>query len=564
MQILQKNEIVVWAKQSDALIRRDIVSDIVQFMQTPFLNRIGVLYGLRRTGKTTLLQHTFLSLDNIREKSVVFLLKHGDSSAQFELQVEKFYREGITTFYIDEFISMTDYVDTAEDLANKYASLGLKFLISGTHSTGFNVLFRDKWRDRYISFDTTYIPYAEWQKLVKNKHIDSYLLNGGILSPMENAYTGEPQSFNRGFSTVQSTISYIDDSVCNNICHSLSIDESRFRYPLLKRLHEKGKAVPLIQRVILDECHKILYLDTNTIIPGELTGFCNAFFKILEKETETSIPDVKKKKILKELGSTFGFTNDISEKYDEVIALELYDYLKTIQLIFDYQYKLCYRPFENKNNIINTERLKKKKELYLQKIEQQCDIYNDYHLLPQPGLRTSIVIATIKYLMNDQYISSLFESKKSAKEYFINTIQKMMGHMLEECIIFDTQSSIQRHQQDFSVYKVLFENGEYDMCVENNKTNECGIYEIKHRATIDFATQAYHLVDQEKERLFEADGRVICSRTVLYLGKNEPIIRGVRYRNIEDFLRESYATPAFLIRSPDMQKNIQKNIQTDA
>ena len=86
------------------------------------------------------------------------------------------------------------------------------------------------------------------------------------------------------------------------------------------------------------------------------------------------------------------------------------------------------------------------------------------------------------------------------------------------------------------MFKLQFESGEYDMVVRDLGTDTCEIYEVKHSSeAVD--EQARHLRDGEKRKATErAFGRIV-SRTVLYRGPDAEGRDGIRWRNVNDYLR---------------------------
>ena len=105
--------------------------------------------------------------------------------------------------------------------------------------------------------------------------------------------------------------------------------------------------------------------------------------------------------------------------------------------------------------------------------------------------------------------------------------------MLEDIVLLETMKAAGTHQQ---VFKLQFAGGEFDMVVYDGERDCCKIYEVKHSGQ-QVPAQYRHLLDREKSRLTERRFGQIAERTVLYRGEDMQLENGVRYRNVEGYLR---------------------------
>ena len=85
------------------------------------------------------------------------------------------------------------------------------------------------------------------------------------------------------------------------------------------------------------------------------------------------------------------------------------------------------------------------------------------------------------------------------------------------------------------MFKLKFEDGEFDMVIRDGSRRSCRLFEIKH-STERNDLQTRHLTDERKlaetERLYGS----VVERTVLYRGDDADVGNGVRYRNVGSFL----------------------------
>ena len=72
------------------------------------------------------------------------------------------------------------------------------------------------------------------------------------------------------------------------------------------------------------------------------------------------------------------------------------------------------------------------------------------------------------------------------------------------------------------------------MVIYNRATHSCEIYEIKHSDKV-VASQARHLLEEDKCKLVERRYGQITGKYVLYRG-NDEIVGDIQYLNVEKFL----------------------------
>lgn len=74
--------------------------------------------------------------------------------------------------------------------------------------------------------------------------------------------------------------------------------------------------------------------------------------------------------------------------------------------------------------------------------------------------------------------------------------------------------------ENYKVFQLRFETGEYDMVIRNKKNDTCAVYEIKHSDKL-VREQARHLRNPEMLRLTSPRFGKLVGRFVLYLGRPE-------------------------------------------
>ncbi len=106
--------------------------------------------------------------------------------------------------------------------------------------------------------------------------------------------------------------------------------------------------------------------------------------------------------------------------------------------------------------------------------------------------------------------------------------------MLEDMVLFETSKTLNRKR--YKIFKLQFDVGEFDMVIYDREENVCGIYEIKHSDKVN-ENQYRHLINEEKCKLTERRFGNIVSKNVLYRGESFETENGIRYSNVEEYLK---------------------------
>ena len=168
---------------SNSLEKRDIFKSILDFSKKS-TRKIGMLYGLRRTGKTVLLQQWLMSMESKEikeEEKSVYILMNGESFDDLKADLRVLQENGYRFIAIDEISMCKDFIDYAAPLSDYFCGKGMKILIAGTDSLALFFASHSSLFDRSSLFHTTHISFAEWCRLTKKIDIDQYLPYGGLL-----------------------------------------------------------------------------------------------------------------------------------------------------------------------------------------------------------------------------------------------------------------------------------------------------------------------------------------------------------------------------------------------
>lgn len=482
--------------------KRDCYELLKKFIVGDYTGKICILYGLRRTGKTTLI---FQMLKELPLQQVAYIkIQTTDTMANLTKDLYNLHKLGYKYIFIDEITLLADFINTASVLSDIFSMFGMKIVLSGTDSLGFVMANRDELYDRCIMIHTSFISYREYEKLLNIHSIDSYIEYGGTLK-MENMTFDDPdiQLNDISFRNDETTRKYIDTSISRNIQHTLKNDHFGEYFNQLKELYNKGELTNAINRIVENINHDFLVkVIEDEFKSHDLGSARNLLLHDVPSSIAYALEEIDKTSVIKRLKSLL----DIKEKNETKVKItqECVDKIKKYLLMLDLIVN-CPDRYESGKKV-------------------------DHYIFSQPGMRYSITKALVYSLLQDEYFKSLSESDK---EYITNKVlTDVKGRMLEEIVLLEVNKLIHKNKEAF---KFKFDaGGEYDMIIYDKSTNTCKLYEIKHSDKID-DRQIRFLVDKDKCELIENKYGTIVGKYVLYRGQNKKI-ESIDYINVEVFL----------------------------
>lgn len=481
--------------------KRDCYKLLSSFYHNSFPNKVLALYGLRRTGKTTLI---FQSIRDLGYKKCAYIkARTTDNMSLLLKDLDELVKEGYQYIFIDEVTLLKDFIDTAATLSDIYSNLNIKIVLSGTDSLGFYFASLNELYDRVILVHTSYIPFREFVRLLNTQNIDDYIAYGGTLKrPNMNFDDEDYKNEELSFLNDESTRKYINTSIAKNIFHSLKNDTIGNRYNKLKDLYDENELVNVINRIINNYNHLFLVRIIDSIFKSNDLQAGKSLLLHGEDDIKDVLYNIDEKEVLKRMKEIL----EIKEKDERNIEItplhleQLKNYLYKLDLIDEIDVE--YENGESEKRTIFT----------------------------QPGMRFSLVEALIFSLTKDPYINSLsFDARNNV---VIKLIENVKGIMLEDITLLETQ----RKFKDKLVFKYIsFNDGEYDMVIYDKEKNECHLYEIKHSAATVFEHQTKYLRNEILlDKISKRYGHV-ASRNVLFRGLTE-VINDINFINIEDYL----------------------------
>lgn len=484
--------------------KRDCYKKLKKFVSADYDGKICILYGLRRTGKTTLLFQMMSELPV--EQAAYIKIQTTDNMSMLTKDLKRLFESNYKYVFIDEITLMEDFINTAAILSDVFSMMGMKLIVSGTDSLGFAMANRDELYDRNVMIHTSFIPFREYARLLNIRSIDRYIEYGGTLK-MENMSFDDPDAAydEVSFRDDESTRKYIDTAISRNIQHTLKNDHYGEYFNQLRELYDKGELTNVINRIVENMNHRfLLRVVQEEFKSHDLGSAKELLLHDFPAEHATALYDIDEKMVVERLKSLI----DVKEKSETTIEVaqehidKVKKYLVMLDLIVD-----CAERYENGKRAEHT-------------------------VFIQPGMRYAIAKALVYSLVQDPYFGSLSELDK---EYIVAKIlDDVKGRMLEDIVLLETYKAATRSEE---VFKFKFDHGgEYDMVIYDKYKHTCRLFEIKHSTEI-VERQMRYLRDDEKCKIVEARFGMITGRYVLYRGENRTV-DNVQYLNVEQFLCE--------------------------
>ena len=480
--------------------KRNLYKNLSDYIYENVSDKVLILYGLRRTGKTTLIRQIISEMDNDDFNRTAFIQANSSITlSDINQDLKYLLKSGFKYVFIDEVTLIEDFIEGAALFSDVFASSGMKVVLSGTDSLGFFFSEDEQLYDRSIFLHTTFIPYKEFEEVLGIKGIDEYICYGGTMSLSGNHYNEKST-----FATKKSVDEYVDSAIAKNIQHSLKYYQYSNHFRSLYELYEKNELTSAINRVVEDVNHRFtIDVLTKDFISHDL-GISQRNLRNDRKEENDILDRINKKEFTERLKNFLSIKNKEEQtiRIEEENRREIKEYLDALDLTVDIDIKTLPVGREKRYKTIFT----------------------------QPGMRYSQAKEFVKSLLEDSVFQELsLDERNRVIERILSDIK---GRMMEDIVLLETKFA----NPDKEVFQLQFAIGEFDMVVVDPKNNTCEIYEIKHSKEKANA-QYRHLIDEEKLKSTEFRYGKIVKRCVIYRGENTCLENGIEYKNVEEYLK---------------------------
>ena len=465
-------------------------------------DKVLVLYGLRRTGKTTLIRQVLGEMTDEELSRAAFVqITARDTLANVNRDLRALEARGFRYVFLDEVTLMEDFVEGAALFSDVFATCGMRIVLSGTDSLGFLFAEDEQLYDRCVLLHTTFIPYREFERVLGISGVDEYIRYGGTMS-----LGGVRYNETSTFASKESADEYVDTAIARNIQHSLRCYQHEGHFRHLRDLYDAGELTSAINRVVEDINHRFTLEVLTRDWRSHDLGVSAANLR-RDRANPTDILDrIDLPSVTERLRQLLEIRNrdEQTVALDGVHAAEIKGYLDLLDLTHDIDV------------------------LHLPDLGAR----SSRTVIAQPGLRYAQAKALIESLLLDETFGALSLAERTAVQERI--LSEVRGRMLEDIVLLETQLANPGRR----VFVLQFPVGEFDMVVFDPEAGSCRIFEIKHSAEVA-PQQRRHLTDPEKCAQTEHRFGPITGRFVLYRGEDLPEpVEGVHYQNVEGYLRE--------------------------
>ena len=510
---------------------RFAVQDVRDFIESDKAldGNILIIHGLRRTGKTTIMQQVLANYSDINVCEF-YEIQEKDTMQNIYDTIIDSEKRGIKIICFDEITKAEDFIRDSALLPDVFAKDGMRIIVTGTDSLSFNFATDYELYGRTYKVSTTHIPFAEHCAVLNTNDIDDYIQFGGMMSK------GKSEKFVHDYN---SACKYLDSAVSENIVNSLNKNRHDCS---LKKLSTR-ELQTIIEKMVELYSGQFEQEDLqNELTKATINNPINFLNKIIDKSITRPIVS-KSKQIVKEFVKMINADTEIKTIIDEQMISELKDYLRTLNVV----------------SVTSTINLKFQKLTgWTSEIEQY-----EYHII-QPAIKYNHLQKGKDYIYNSPHYDILLPIEQ--KYLAIKLEEKIYGDMLEQIVLFDLNEALNVNlprfdKPKYKVYKPSFfingdKNGEYGMLIHELATNRYWGFEIKH-TTMPFIAQEKHLQNEAFFPILEENFGHRENVCVLYRG--EPFLSDgsdTIYLNVSDFLCSINQTHNIEKTISDLTQNI--------
>lgn len=482
--VLTGEELLAMAGNIESNKKRDCYKQLSAYLHGEGGERVCIVLGLRRTGKTTLIRQAILDMEAEQVKKAAYIkTTAADNMEIMSRDLKRLNQKGYKYVFMDEVTLMDDFVDSAAVLSDIYAAQGMRIVLTGTDTLAFALALRQELFDRAITIRTTFIPFREYSRLLDVDSIDQYIRYGGTLragkhKEVSGGRSEEKETFAL-FRNRESTREYIESAVCRNIQRSLAGSKDKSQFPQLRSLMEEGELIRVVNQVMEN-------MNLNFLL---LVASGSPIFH----ELRIAVWNLRNDRNRAEQAA--GVTKaHLAQIKEALVALDL---------IVECPAETTRQGGETVEKVIFT----------------------------QPGMRYCQVQMLLEDLMNGERFAVLSQMEK--KEFTERILMEVRGRMLEEMVLMETEKALSGRYQ---VFKMQLATGEFDMVVYDTEDNNCTLCEVRGSNAV--ASNRYRRVpDMEKYRQIEKRFGPITERFMLCRDPNVQDSAGGKYCSIEEYLR---------------------------
>lgn len=440
-----------------------------------YQGEILAVYGLKRTGKTTLLKQLLCDIDAYTSSCAFLEMQDSDTMKMLERRIEEEQAKGKKVIFINEITKVYDFINNSASLADCFAKAGARIIISGTDS--LSIAFAEDYElyDRVKKVNMTYTSFAEYHTLFPLENIYDYIQYGGLF------YKNEAEKSVNGYENI---LSYLHNAVTMNIANSLKNNAD---------IDERDSALKNINETELAELKHI----TEKVV-GLYSGSTDG-------EIITALTD--KKDNAEQFARMIGSGKNADCYITPQMINELEKWLKEIGFL----------AFIEKRTFAKASGVWKK----------LTPTY-EYHIV-QPAVRYSFLKKAIESVI-EQY-QHLDKQRQIEMAESLN--RNMVDEIVGQTVIFDVMNSLPDERYIVCKPEFMHENRHingYDMLIYDRQENSYRYFLIRHKS--DYSAENINEITLVAESHF-GECKSVCT---LYAEKSTNGFVGRECYNISDFL----------------------------
>ena len=519
--------------------RRTCFSDLERFIENE-KNLEGeylILFGLRRTGKTTLMEQICQKYGASRCE--YFICDEDTTMDDVTRAIEESQMNGKDIILIDEITDVIDFQYRSSELANIYAKEGLNIIVAGTDSLG---VVLSKYEDSYgriFNVPTTYVPFSEHCNVLHTKDMDNYIRYGGLMRQgvePNDAIINDLKSAKR----------YLDEAVADNIARSLNKSASAAEYLELSK-YEKPDLRLFIEKIVELYSGKFEFPLLNkelkkTSITAPIRDMIRSLKKKQDEEELIRYKAIDQSMLNSEYRDILNLSCPAKLPATEELVKELKDVLIDLNLL----------------SVTGTYHFRKENGIWL-----NPESGYEYHIV-QPAIKYYHLKEAVKILKNSPVLQDFtIMEREMLSEQLENDI---LGRMTESIVLFDVGKLLDKDR--YLVCKPYFEGeqkGEYDLLIYDRKNQNYYGFEVKHTSEpyLGYNDEVYngqdkHLINPDFTQIIDKNFGKREHVCVLYNGNPFEAPTGTAYLNVTDFLLSINETRDIIKTMTDLTEHLEK------
>lgn len=455
-------------------------SNLDDFLLNNKRNNVCSIYGLRRTGKTTMMLQSMRDLDC--NNTLFIQCTNNDNYLDIEKLLNNAEQQYI---FIDEISKVENFMLLASSLSDDF--FNKKIVITGTDSSSLLFAKEGELFDRVYTIPTTYVSFAEYNYLF-DKDIEDYIRYGGTLTDGHKYYNG-----------AENIDEYTNSSIVCNIQNTVKIAKYESNYKKLYDLYLNDILTIAINKTIEKNARNFSLKVINSLFIKS-NNFGSAKDLLIKDRNDIPDEDIN-------IISNWKDHTEICEFISKKLQMESKDSIKEDDIIL----------------ITN----------FLIKLNVLIKLPDGDIVFTQPGMQHCFAQVLIENIVYTEEYQKLYPNTQRLLLEKIE--QDSIGRILENVIKTDVLNNID--QTRYLVGKVEnYGKGEFDMYIIDKETNNASVFEIKRSSKV-VANQYQHLINDELCSEFELlNNCSIIKKAVIYQGETITLENNISYINVSDFL----------------------------